>query len=404
MWTVGFLTLALPWLIWPGIEEPFLAPKLLAWLAGSWALILSVAFGRARLIACPLRPVAWFGGWVVALGLLGFYVPYLLRPIGKAVTLSGDRWFGAFYILTALLTWQALQAYVVVRPYVFQITRWCCWTAFALAIYQGLQTLGWDQFYTQDLKRATHETLYVFRPYAGLGNIQFVAMTQALTLPLFLLFRGWRYVAMGMVVLGAVTLSHVRFAQATAILTLLAYGISRLWHGRRRWRLAILAGLLVFGALGSAWAWRVVRTDERRIIWSEVIYQWQQPNAQGRPLAMTGRGIQSFRERFWLTTRGLRPETVAALGIRYDNAHSDALQCLYELGLVGLALAAWLGGALLVRGWAQATTPVSAGWWASLVGLLAVSVVYFPWHLAHSAWLGSLIIAMNLRQPEGAGG
>ena len=403
MWVVAALTLGMPWVVLRGIEEPFLAPKLFVWMAGCLVLCGVVWFGLRPNGSIPCRPLQWLSAWVLLSGLCRFYIPYLFRKVGHSVTVSGDAWLSTVYVLLGLASIASLQAFLAHASSIERITQWCCWTAAAMAVYQGVQWMGWDVLYAQDMRRVATETHYAFAPYAGLGNIQYAAMTQAITAPLWLLFKHRGYLVGLGVVVAAVLLSHVRLAVVALGVSLGAYGVARawaLWPKGRQW----LAGAVLVSLLGGVVVGGpLLRRDERWIVWGETLYQWQRQDAAGRSHALLGWGLQSFPAMFWSSTRVLRPETVRTLGMertRWDSVHNDVLQAVLEWGAVGALLLLWAVGSLLWQGWRRATQPVPAGWWASGVSLLWCSVVSHPWHIAWMVWLGSLIVAMNLRQPE----
>lgn len=374
MWGVRLLTLALPWAVWPGIENPYLEPKAFLLTVLGWGLVCWRAF---RL---PVGPsvgwrnpwTVWVAGWVVGVSCWQFQWQFLLRSPGQSqVVYNHHVWIGCVAVLLTLLLARDLALGWVRDEFdLLRLTQWMVWAGTLAAAYACAQSLGFDQWFYPTAAGSIAEN-HIF---AAFGNPGYLAIYLALLLPLCFLFSARRYLAYAALMALAIYLTGCRYAWAIAGLGLGASVIARWWTRLPRWGQWVVAlgslGLLL--ALG-AYAWSYVQTDERWGLWTRII-PLLTSTVERKALCMTGYGLNSLR---------------LLLGDAGDYAHNEWLQMAVEIGLIGtglvLAMVLWS----VRSGWQKAThSMVVSGWFGVWIGFLAASVIHFPAHLAPIAWVG----------------
>jgi tetratricopeptide (TPR) repeat protein len=118
--------------------------------------------------------------------------------------------------------------------------------------------------------------------------------------------------------------------------------------------------------------------QHRRAIWLNTLAMW-------RDAPLLGVGLGNHRVVYPAYAWSAAPDRVFGAASQLDYAHNDYLQALAELGLVGLALAAWLAGAVwrtlrrlwLVEGAADRRALV-LGTTVGLAGLAVDAAFSFP--------------------------
>ena len=398
MWIARLLIFGLPWVAWPGKEDPFLGPKQAVFLVGCWSLLLTTWFSEHPTALAPWRN-PWtrrFALWVLLFGAWRFWGPFLDRVPNGDFAYNMYIWEATLYVLTALLTVHCLTTcWLTSFARATQITQWVCQSSAVSAVYVIAQRCGIEQFYV--MAQPWNETVGWF---AGFGNAGMMASFLAMTVPLFLLFSKRRYLFFLAIALLALWISGARFAQAAAGVSLVVYGSLRLSDRiRPGFRWILCGGLILMACIGMRLAWHPLHQDERWPIWQETTRLWKQENADRMRFSWTGRGLETFPFFFMQPTKGTTPEIQAIVQKGgWRTAHNDALQALFEWGLIGAGLLLMMVWTTVRSAWQRRTTMLGIGWLSAASSLLMLSVTYFPWHTAPTAFLGMMIWAMNERQ------
>lgn len=158
------------------------------------------------------------------------------------------------------------------------------------------------------------------------------------------------------------------------------------WHGPVRWLLylgAAAVGLLMvwYGLTPLAERLVVTSAEESRLL----IYQTMLTEM---PLSwwLSGVGLGGFEAAF----RQVQPAQVSGW---YDHAHSDLLQWLLEMGLVGAVLLAVVVVAVLRAGLQRSEQPAL---YAGLAALCVVGLGDFSWHMPATQLVAALFLGALL--------
>ena len=398
MWIVLVLTWALPWVCWPNVENSYWEPKATVWMLGC-ALLLC----RGLLSEHPLRPwrnraAQWLVLWAVCTGILYFWVPYLARkPSDQTIAYNVFLWIPTIHLLMGLLAVRVLVGrYLTSLLSISRMTRVLCLSAVACAVYGFFQYFLIDQFFFWRANVTTAGSQLVM---AGMGNSGTLAILLAVTLPLCFFFQEKRYLLwLGLLSL-VLWMTGARYAWVAGAGGLLAYGFLRLSVWKPRWALGVSMSLLLLLGGSSPWWGRALRQDERWLTWQETLFQWKSHHP------WTGTGLESFKDRFIFGQKTLSPAFQARaqsgkLGSsRWHHPHSEPLKVLYDLGLIGLGLCAWMIGLALWRIWRYRQQLTMCVYGAAFISWLLVSLVHFPAHEATTAWWGMVCWAVVEAHP-----
>jgi O-antigen ligase len=138
---------------------------------------------------------------------------------------------------------------------------------------------------------------------------------------------------------------------------------------------AVLAGAVCIAALAAySLDYRIGSVDERLAAWQAILSH----------ITLSGHGLGSlytlspYLTDHWDTTVQ-----------RLDHAHNEAIEVLFELGIIGLA--AYIAIIAIALGSAAADIRIV------LVGFLVISCVAFPWHIPANAFIGALCLGHAVR-------
>lgn len=378
---VAVTALALvPWLVWPGHEEPFSTPKRLA-VAIAAGLLWTAALASRR------RALAWRDGvfaavcvaWIAsfsASALLGQHA----SPAALVLGVAGAAW--ALAVARAALP-------------VVGLLRVMLATATGIAVVALAQWLGADPLpaagWTPELTGGSER----LRVYATLGNPNFVAAWLAMHLPLAAhvahdersAVRRWAGVVSLAVLLAAVASTGSRGGALGAAAGLAAWALmSRVVRPAR----AVAAAAVLLGLLAWLSPARVLPETAAGRFYILMV-AW--PHAMDRPA--TGLGPGTFERHYpaWEQAGRRERRLPATLVHRFagpqQHAHNDYVQALLERGVPGavtflLAIATpLLIGRRRSRSGAGTSTSTSArAVLAALAGVIvaiaATALVDFP--------------------------
>jgi len=384
MWGVALLTLGLPWVVVPGVENPYLEPKALLLTAGGWGLILWHHF-RLPMVSTGWRNpwTVWLIGWVVGVSCWKFQWHYLYRSPGQSeLIFNWYVWSACGMVVMAVLLAHSLATAYFRHPFSIQrVTQWMCVSAGLAACYGLGQWLGLDQWYVQ-----TNAALQPAVVMAGFGNAGYLGIYLALLLPLFLLFSSKRYFVGALLAIVALWLTQARYAWVAAVGGVTASLLARWWLRMKRWQRVGAMSLLGVGLLSlSLKGWPALLADETRWpLWMAALDKLRSTIWKGVP-SMTGYGLESFP---------------ILMGDAHHWAHNEWVQMLVEIGVVGTVLLAGMVAWSTWRGWQAATRSLLvSGWFGTWVAFLVISLFHFPGHLAPLAWVGLCAWAV-MEQPE----
>lgn len=219
------------------------------------------------------------------------------------------------------------------------------WAAIISAGYAYLQALGVDQW---QIARSYDEIGQPAVPHITgmIGNPTYLGVFLAVCLPFLMLFFRWYWTVF---VAGAVLLCRSDIATAGLVIVpvLLAClrARSTLWF-----KTMLAAGVAVCVLLAANWSvirpYVAQRANGRLAVWEQALEDWRLPciklpitddmspaqkaeaeKLNKRTYTMTGRGLGSFPYIF-------SPK----YSTRFESAHSEYLETLYSIGLIGLGL------------------------------------------------------------------
>jgi putative inorganic carbon (HCO3(-)) transporter len=383
----------LPLAVWPGLDRPFSAPKVV-WLTASTALLLALRpqpGAAAVSAAARWLAMAWVASFVIsglvasvfspAALLLGVVAPVL----GVAVVRDGSA---------------------PIRPLTGHTVGATVCAAVALA-----QWAGFDPFALAGWQAPIDGASVRMRVYGTLGNPNFVGVLMASSLPLTI------------AILFSVTSRPKRTLAAVALAVQAAALVAT---GSRGAVLGLGAGVAVYAVLaapkpsegGLRWSRRVriglaavaifaasaVAVSPARPIDTTAagrLHLWRivAPHAWEAPAAGRGPGAVALRFPEWqrLAAReGLRDRRFAGLT---DHVHNDYLEALVERGVPGLATLCAPVVVLLVLllRLRRPVSPVLAGATAAVAAGAACALVDFP--MARPAelalWWVAVVLALQ---------
>jgi O-antigen ligase len=358
----------MPLAFWPPSQQPFSTAK--EWLLAVWVLAGFVIAGAGGLPKrkLPSRALAAIAIWIIALSLSAgtgdeASIHELIRNLLPCV---------GFLLL--------LSAGIHPRPFVLALV--CSGTLVALIAI--LQFAKLDPFMLLNLTGSLQGGSRI-RVFSTLGNPNFVAAFLTAILPLTLCCiedgekaypRAWRIlqITAGLMQAGAIVATGSR----APILGFVAVGIWILFRKALRMRflfpgLAICAAVILFSPArplgktiaGRFYIWKIIREHVPEI-----------------PLAGYGPGAFALRFAEWETNDlQANPENPdrSFAGLQ-DHAHNDYLEFLVDYGFVGLFaffLVIGLSPLLFRRG---SRPLLENGISASIIAVLAVTMVDFPLH------------------------
>lgn len=353
----------LPLACWPGIEQPFVSPKLCLLAVADVALVLRCLLPLPH----PGRPAGasdwWWLLWFAALAVSALAAPYVSMDKLWLVVLPAPL---AFALDRGLISSERLCRAVIVGS--------TCLCAIAVLQYTGADPVRWLGWMPEAFANPR------MRVYGTLGNPDFVAAWCAGTLPLVLAWRRpdrWPRVAWWVISalhFGAMAATGSRVflvAASAAAATMLARraAVSRWWLAAA----AVTAAIVVWISPARPLATTIEgRLYLARVSWSG----W-------RDIPLTGHGPGGFEAQFarrqaaWVEAH---PGKGTAFAGAVDHAHNDYLEMLIELGPVGLGAFLALSGALVWSARRARGDAISPGAWAGAASLAAVALVDFPFH------------------------
>lgn len=353
----------LPLVVWPGLGQPFSAPKL--WVIAGAALATS-----ALTLVGGHRVPARFG-WLVGAWVATFIVSGTLGELPAfSDTLLGVT---APVLALALMRTGVTGARLIAS----------LWSgATAVAVVAVLQWAGWDPFALLGWYAPVDGASVRMRVYSTLGNPNFVGALMALSVPLGAASvmretTRTRY-AVGLVSLVCLLAALVATGSRGAVLGLaagtLTWAILR-WSGRA---LVGVGVVLVIGTLAVALS--PARPLQTTLAGRVYLWQVVAPHASARPLVGQGPGAVALRFVDWqheADDRGVSDKRFRGVT---DHVHNDYLEALVERGLPGLLALL----APLVSTWAlvwrrpHPAAPVTAACAAAVMAGAACAFVDFP--------------------------
>lgn len=316
----------------------------------------------AALALVPWFYRSWTLRWLSWWTLLGTIVCYNARALVVCWRLTL-----AFLVVELLArTWTPATV-----PRVLRAWRWL---TVVHTTYMLLQTLGIDPMFV------AHNPLEARLATGWLDNTTIAAAYTTITLPLWLA-PGWTW----MWLLSGLAL--IATQSVGAVLVAAGFGAWVLWHERHwRWWWALAVPLLLLTAY--SWSvrslpWKVLQVEPlaRGVVWWATIQLWSSHWWS----ILWGWGPGQFAPAF----RGIMGTTSYPDWLRWDVAHNEWVQLLFEQGLGGLAL--W-GHAL----WQWCTVA-----WAMAQPVVLIAVLWlvmaggtFPAHHPGLAVVGIVLLGL----------
>jgi tetratricopeptide (TPR) repeat protein len=350
---MGWLLAALVTPLWINLwgSHPFDPAKisllrLLVWLLAAAWLADWLRRPRSNRFELPPPPLLLP---LVALAVAAGVSAWAAAEPGLALWGSQQRANGLLTLLTYLLLGLLVAARLRSFAQARLLATFMVVTAVPLILLGGLQAAGRDPLgFVTDARSPIYTTL---------GRANFTGAYLALLLPLTLALAGiapgrWRValllLAGGQFILIGLTMARAAWLAAVVGLLLLGAGWAWPWLSRRgRYGLVGFMGLALVG--GGLWGGQALlladggSTAARRVIWRESLALIGE-----RPLL--GHGLDNLAIQF---ARVFPPELVYYQGrdVFVDRAHNWPLDTAVSAGLLGLAAAIWLWGALFWYGW-----------------------------------------------------
>lgn len=366
----------IPWLSWPGLDEPFSTPKIVAIAlaaAGLWLAVLASGARPSRSaghVAFEIACVAWMASCAASA-----IAADAASPAATWLGLAGPAW--ALALGRVAVSCRA-------------VARVMLASAAALSALSISQWLGADPFplagWTPEIAGGSAR----LRVYATLGNPNFVAAWLAMHLPLAadltrtparLTSRACG-VACGCLLLAAIAATGSRGGALGAAAGLAGWALA----GQVvRPATALMASAVL--AAGLAWvspARVLPETAAGRFY--IVMVAW--PHALDRPLAGLGPGAFELHYPAWEQAgrreRRLPPGLVHRFAGPQQHAHNDYLQAAIERGVPGLVTFLLVLATPLVLGTRRGTTgtgegpPLRAALVGAVAAIAACALVDFP--------------------------
>ncbi len=386
------LIVAVPVVVWPGVDRPFSLPKLWVFGCGTITLLLLGLLRRSVGAAVSGAPAShgWTAfAWMASFALSGALAPFVAGE-SLVVGLAGPLfWVGlvASGVTSAGVAGATVGAVAVV-------------SAVTLAQWWGL-----DPFAAAGWVPAIQGGSARLRTYGTLGNPNFVAAWLATTVP-FVVALAWQAHALGRralsVVCGSILVMGLGAVAATGsrggalglavALSVVAMVVPRRPPGARRRAL----GAIVAVAIGVSLAWcSTARPHTDTLAGRAYIWRIAAPHAFERPVAGWGPGAFELVYHDWQGTAPTHESDRVFAGPQ-QRAHNDYLEALVERGVPGFAATCLLVGVVLAvairqqrRGTGREFTAAAV---AAVLAVGAVALVDFP--LARPAEIAALWAAV----------
>ena len=373
----------IPWVMLPTKFNGWWYPKAVLFLLGGMAT-LAFSWQRRNHGQPTTLWVTALGCWLIFLLAWHLFLPALWVP--QTLETSVKIPWNNYVLMNTLIGLIGLMWMVTLVRYAEDLLRFThlaelfCLVGTSIAFYALMQQVGMDPLRIADRARMGHigENPMI----ATFGNPMLVANFLAVCAPLCLMFRPRAFKAMYGLMVVAILLSH----SVLSLLALVAGTVCCLVL-QRRWLLtALLLGGII---LGGIWQWQSIPDylsgSSRLDAWHYAMAQWV-----ADPLAP------------WV---GFGPGTFdAALlinGKYWQSLHSEPLQLLYELGVVGMVLAGGMVLSVLGACWKHRTTPTLIGWLGAAMAWLLIACASFPLRFAPTAFLGIVIWAACAAHAQG---
>jgi len=387
------LAFLMPLAFWPPSESPFSTAK--EWLLGAWVLtgfVFAAASGMLRRRKLPLRVVSAVAIWIMALSLSA--------GLGREVSLQE--------LIRNLLPCGSFLVLLWISPKPQKLVLALILSGTVVAAVALLQFVRLDPFLLLNLTGSLQGSSRM-RIFSTLGNPNFVAAFLAAVLPLTIFFRPegggdlgksrTRFLILAALLqAGAIAATGSR-APVPGFVACGAWLLLRTTRSWVRFALPVLAINAILILLSPA------RPLDKTI--AGRFHIWKIVCDHIREIPAYGFGPGAFELHFaqWETEylRINQPSPDRSFAGLQDHAHNDFLEFLVDYGIIGVS-AFLLLVVLLVPFFHPGGTPAfESGIIASVVALLAIAVVDFPFHRPTELYLFWVLMAL-LWMPSGDGG
>ena len=353
------LVAMLPLASWPSASLPFSIPKL--WAIGVLDVLIVVQYVRQSREAFALPRWPWLF-WIAAVSGSALTAPFLSPAAFLLLALPLPLILNGADVSRALCVGSALESAIVLLQFLdHDPFRW----------------LGWmpERFGSPRMQM-----------YGTFGNPDFVAAWLSATLPLCAVVRRRAAaLALASMQIAAILCTGSRVSLVALPAAFLAVVVARRRFGK--WWLLILLPLM----------WAVVWLSPGRSLRTTIegrLHLATVTAVHAGEIPIAGFGPGAFEARFaawqqaWVREH---PRDVHFQG-PVDHAHNDYLEFWVEYGLLGLGAFLALCGSLL---WRVSQRRVPAEIAATLVALLAIALVDFPFHRPAEWALFTMLAGVN---------
>ena len=377
---VGFAAV-LPFAIWPGIERPFSAPKIILLAAFVLVTASCAIAGRFSFPKLPLPCWISLAIWCLTLAVSGLQGEFTSQT--------------AFWL--PLLSVAGFLLVLAVQPRAEALTEALSVSLTLTALLALFQYLGLD-FFQHFGWTSPHFESPRMRVYATLGNPNFVAAFLAGGLPLTLVIGHWRrprWLLLVVIILQAAAL----FATGSRA-AIIGTGAAVIWFAivgkLGYWRILAIAGLVLLATLPLMPSRPLKTTLEGRLY----IWRITAPHLSERPLFGFGPG--GFEPKFAQWETSYWREGRAADNLRQfigvqTHAHNDYLETAVDHGFAGLVSLLALLTSFLAMAFPQSRRPkgeLDSAASAGIVALASIALVDFPFHRPTEMFLFWTLLAL----------
>ena len=347
-WIAATIFMVMPF----GLLDPFWWPKAAVYLVGAAFLLPGSSYKESD------KALDWLFRYIAILFIFYITWPVLsARPdssgVGAQVRYEPWRWIPSLIALFSLLLINRLQ--------VLSETNWIqvAWTlTVCAAVISGISVLQYFGIHQWIIPAQDGSTSS--RMVSVFGNQMLTANFLAIVAPLFLMFRKWW---LGWLLCLLATLLADNNAGKLSLLVGLATFFAMQRHQIMAWIISI-GTLLLCG-----YAYPRVDDGGRLGMIRQAFDAWQH--------GMTpylGYGLGKLYATFNLAGKHT--------GSAFTSTHNEWVDGLFEIGIVGMAIAIWFSISLAIKLWKAKPSITLSCYTASLISALCISMFSFPLKVA----------------------
>ena len=363
------MLLIMPWIFLPlaNINDQFRLPQSCV-MDIMFLGIIILSFYRGNSFKYNNKYLSWFIGWIFLNFAIYFFIPFAIETKQYGRSLNTGMLEPMIHILLGIFALQIILSNFE-REDFMRIAKALCISSVIMSAFSILQYIGYDPMVIVGAKYNCSNQVS-----ACLDNPNLVGNYLVLCLPLFLLFKEWKYGIGAILVISAIGATQAHFAQFLSISVVALYFLIK--YRKNAW---VTTTIIALGIIGT---FLLVKFDFLKLasgmdgrlnIWLIALNK-----IKLNPLFGQGIGI-------WRSYGVIDPTNTHWLFV-----HNDWLERIIEIGLVGIIA---LMGVIIHTFRNFSYEDDNLGYLCMFTAFLVMMIGSFPWEVATIATLGLIAYA-----------